>query len=185
MCTRSQKSTKFAPIGRVWVLLFILLSTLGAVIPLTSCDVNCGVAVGSTCTQNDTSTPSSSSTPASSSSSPSSSSPSPQETLEAICDALVNSNAQELYDNLDRKLQQNVTVPALQAGLNANQAINKTKSCQVSNIQQSSPTATGTLTVTNVQGSSVDVEADLVLEEGTWKFSSGDAESFWQQKHRQ
>lgn len=104
----------------------------------------------------------------------------PEKTLQAYCNALLNSDAQGLDDQLSTREQTNVANIA--AGLKrANDpSIGGIKTCTYSNVQQNGSNATATITFT-VGNTTLPVYTDNVVmidENGSWKIDGGQDPAF-------
>jgi hypothetical protein len=100
----------------------------------------------------------------------------PEKTLQAYCNAVQNSNAQETFNQLSANAQSKTSVANFDKAFQVIKAapINGIKSCTYNNVQQngSSATATVVLTFGNSAAPASPSQVTLVDENGTWKLDT-------------
>jgi hypothetical protein len=94
----------------------------------------------------------------------------PDKTLDAACTALKNSDANAYYDLLSEKMKTRTKKEDLQQIFTYLSALGGITSCGHTNVRESGPTATATLTVSaKLDGNANTTTSVLVNEGGTWK----------------
>jgi hypothetical protein len=103
----------------------------------------------------------------------------PTKTLQAYCDAIKTNNAQEAYNQLSSRVQNQTTQQQFTTNFNtAERLLNSSlvggvSDCTVNNVQENGSSATGTVVITVKNGSKpISSTESLVNENGTWKINS-------------
>jgi pSer/pThr/pTyr-binding forkhead associated (FHA) protein/uncharacterized membrane protein len=103
----------------------------------------------------------------------------PEKTLQAFCTAIKNNDAQGAYNQFGTNITSRETEQQYARNFTASEnALNSTqagglKDCTVSNVQQNSSSATGTITLTvNRSPTTLPINYTLSNENGTWKLEN-------------
>lgn len=103
----------------------------------------------------------------------------PTKTLQAYCDAIKTNNAQEAYNQLSSRVQNQTTLQRFTTNFNtAERLLNSPlvggiSDCTVSNVQENGSSATGTIVITIKNGNKpVSSNEGLINDNGTWKINS-------------